>query len=56
MTEEKPKGVRELNAHTCAVCGRVLAVLSILLLVPFLRRRHEQGRARRHGRFAILWH
>jgi hypothetical protein len=56
MTEEKHKGVLGRNAHTCAVCGQVLAVLSILFFVPFLRRRHEHRKARRHGRFAIVWH
>jgi hypothetical protein len=45
-----------MNAHKCAVCGRVAAVLSILFLVPFLRRRHEHKKTRRHGRFAILLH
>lgn len=58
MTEEKPKsnGVLARNAHRCAVCGQAVAVLSILFLVPFLRRRREQVKARRHSRFAILGH
>ncbi len=56
MTDEKPKGFLTRNAHRCAVCGQVLAALSILFLVPFLRRRHEHGKAQRHGRFAIFGH
>lgn len=56
MAEEKPKGFLERNAHRCAVCGRVLAVLSVLLLLPFLRRRHEHSKARRHRRFPVLGH
>lgn len=58
MTEAKPKsnGVLARNAHRCAVCGQVVAVLSILFLVPFLRRRRERAKARRHSRFAIVWH
>jgi hypothetical protein len=58
MTEEKPEsnGVLKRNAHRCALCGQAVAVLSILFLVPFLRRRREQRKARCHGRFAILGH
>jgi len=56
MTEEKPKGVLAPTAHRCAVCGRAVAVLSIVFLVPYLRHRREQGKQRRHGRFAILGH
>jgi hypothetical protein len=56
MTEEKPNVVVEEKAHRFAIRGRALAVLSILFLVPFLRHRREQGKARRHGRFPILGH
>lgn len=43
-------------AHKLTVGGKALTVLSILFLVPFLRRRREQRKVRRHGRFAILGH
>jgi hypothetical protein len=56
MTEEKPKGVFARNAHRCAVCGQAVAVLSILFLVPYLRRRHEHSKERRHGWFPIRGH
>lgn len=56
MSEEKPTGFFERNAHTCAVCGRVVAVLSILFLVPFLRRRREHRKERHGGRFPIFGH
>lgn len=56
MTEEKPKGVLERNGHGWAVRGPAAAVLSILFLVPFLRRRREHGKARRHSRFPVLGH
>ncbi len=55
MDEEKPKGALERHGHKLALGGEAVAVLSILLLVPFLRRRHEH-RHRRRGRLAILWH
>ena len=53
MGESKPAGMLERHAHKFALGGEAVAVLSILLLVPFLRRRHEQRRHRRHGRLAI---
>lgn len=56
MTEEKSKDFRERNAHKFALGGRALTVLSIVFLVPFLRRRREQSKERRHSRFAILGH
>ena len=56
MTEEKSQGFIARNAHRCAVCGQAVAVLSILFLVPYLRRRHEQDKERRHARFAIFGH
>jgi hypothetical protein len=56
MREEKPEGVLEGNAHRFALGGRAIAVLSLLFLVPFLRRRREEPKGRRHGRLAIFGH
>ena len=38
MREEKASGLLERNAHTFALGGQALAVLSALLLVPIVRR------------------
>jgi len=56
MTEEKPNGFLERNAHKFTVGGKAVTLFSVLFLVPFLRRRHEQSKAKHHGRFAILGH
>ena len=56
MTKKKSDGFLRRNAHTFSVGGRALTVLSILFLVPFLRRRREQRKVRGRGRFAILGH
>ena len=56
MTQEKPTGFLERNTHKFAIGGPALTVLSVLFFVPFLRRRREQHKARRRGRFAILGH
>jgi hypothetical protein len=53
MGDEKPKSVLERHGHKLALGGEAFAVLSIFLLVPFLRRRHEHRQNRRHGRLAI---
>lgn len=55
MPEKKPESSHEGSVHTFAVGKRALTAASILLLVPFLRRRREQ-RKERHGRFAIFGH
>lgn len=55
MPEKKPESSLEGNAHTFAVGGRALTAASILLLVPYLRRRREQRKAR-HSRFTICGH
>ena len=56
MTKEKPNRFLERNAHKFTIGGQALTLLSILFLVPFLRRRHEQRKVRGHSRFAILGH
>lgn len=56
MSDEKSEGVLERNVHKFALGGRAVAVLSLLFLVPVLRRRREQHHGRRHGRFAIPGH
>ena len=38
MREEKASGLLERNAHTFALGGQALAILSALLLVPIVRR------------------
>jgi len=56
MGEEKPKGVFKGKARRFALGGEVIAALSFLFLVPFVRRRREHRRGRWHDRIAILWH
>lgn len=59
MSAESKRVVRR-NGHMFARGGEVVAVLSLLLLVPFLRHRREQRHSRWHGRwhgrFLILGH
>ena len=56
MGEEKPKTLM----HTCAMCGRVAAAVSIVLLVPVIRKRlakkHEKKHAFELKRFPIFGH
>ena len=52
MGEEK---VPASFMHKCAVCGRVAAVLSLLLLVPAIRKRRAQKHAHAK-RFPIFGH
>jgi hypothetical protein len=57
MADEKSDGVLERNAHKFALGGQAVAAISILLLVPFVRRLREQRREQRqHRRFPILGH
>jgi hypothetical protein len=56
MSDEKPEGVLERKAHRFALGGRAVAVLSLLLLVPYLRRRRERHHGRWHGRFPVPGH
>ena len=52
--EDAPKRGRKL-----AICGRCVAVGSVLLLVPFARRLREHRRERHqqhHRRFPLLGH
>ena len=56
MGEEKPKSLM----HTCAICGRVAAALSIVLLVPVIRKRLAKKQEKKHffelKRFPIVGH
>ena len=56
MGEEKPKTLM----HTCAVCGRVAAAVSIVLLVPVIRKRLAKRHEKKHvfelKRFPIFGH
>ena len=57
MGDEKSEGALEKNAHKFALGGQAVAAISILLLVPFVRRMREQRRERRqHHRFLIFGH
>ncbi len=58
MGEEKTEGVLEKNAHKFALGGQAVAVLSILFLVPVVRRLREQQhkRQKHHRHFPILGH
>jgi hypothetical protein len=53
---KEPKDVLERKAHKFTIGAEVVAVLSILLLVPFLRRRREQRHGWWVGRFVIPGH
>jgi hypothetical protein len=48
MTDEKREGILERNAHRVALGGQVAAVLSIIFLVPVIRRLRGQRRRRLH--------
>jgi len=56
LDEEKRKGV----LHTCAMCGRVAGVLSIVLLAPVIRKRLAKRHEKKHvfelKRFPIFGH
>jgi len=58
MGEEKSKGFNFM--HTCAMCGRVAAALSIVLLVPVIRKRLARKHEKKHifqlRRFPIFGH
>ncbi len=56
MAQDKPEGVLEKNAHRFALGGQALGALSILLLVPFVRRLRAQRHERRHRRHLLLGH
>ncbi|HZD86859.1 MAG TPA: hypothetical protein VE088_02510 [Gaiellaceae bacterium] len=57
MGEDKPEGVFERNRHKFALGGQAVAVGSLLLLVPVVRRLREQRQARHHHRrFPLLGH
>jgi hypothetical protein len=47
MSEEKKEGALE-NGHRFTLGGRVVAAVSILLLVPFVRRLRAQRHERHH--------
>ncbi|HET7568144.1 MAG TPA: hypothetical protein VFJ91_09155 [Gaiellaceae bacterium] len=56
MREEKPEGALEKNAHRFALGGQLVAVLSILFLVPVIRRLREQRRPKHRRHFPIPGH
>jgi hypothetical protein len=57
MGEEKKEKVVEKRMHRAAIGGRIVAALSILFLVPVIRKlrmRMQHGKHRRH--FPIFGH
>ena len=56
MSDEKSKGAREDHARTVALGGRVVAAVSILLLVPLVRRLKAQRAERHHHRRLLFGH
>ena len=56
MSEDKQEGVLEKNAHKFALGGQAVAAVSILLLVPFVRRLRAQRHERHHHRRFVLGH
>jgi hypothetical protein len=55
MGEDKHEDIQS-RSHKMARGLELGAVFSILLLVPFVRRRREQLKRHRRGRFAIVCH
>jgi hypothetical protein len=53
---DEPKRVLDTKAHRFARGGEAVVVLSILLLVPYLRRRRGQRHARWFARVPIPGH
>jgi hypothetical protein len=49
MDEEKTKRV-------CVMCGKVTAALSVLLLVPVIRKRRAKQQQQHKRRFPLLGH
>jgi hypothetical protein len=58
MDEEKTQGPVEKKGHAVALGGRVVAVLSIVFLVPVIRRMREQRELKRKPRrhFPLFGH
>ena len=58
MAEEKPEERRATYLRTCKRCGKAFAALSILFLVPVVRRvrEHRHERQEPHRRFPIFGH
>jgi hypothetical protein len=56
MNEERPEGMLERNAHRFALGGQAFAVVSLLLLVPVVRRLREQRHVRHHKHFPLPGH
>ena len=56
MSEEKAEGVLEKNAHKFALGGQAVAAISILLLVPLVRRLRAQRHEQRHHRRFVFGH
>lgn len=55
MGEEKPQGFVQRNLHKCVLCGQAAAVLSVLLLVPVIRKRRAQKHEHKRA-FPIFGH
>ncbi len=56
-TQEERQAVRRQVAHRCAMCGRAVAMLSIVVLAKRLRdKRQERQRHDEHHRFPIFGH
>jgi hypothetical protein len=58
MRDEKTDGVLEHNAHKAALGGQLVAILSLLALVPVLRRLREKRveKQKHHRHFPLVGH
>jgi hypothetical protein len=57
MGEDKKEGVVEKHTHKLAFGGRIVAALSILFLVPVIRKLRAEQQHHKHRRhFPILGH
>jgi hypothetical protein len=56
MGKEKEEGVVERKAHRFAIGGEIVAALSILFLVPVIRKLRAQQHHKQRRHFPILGH
>ena len=56
MGKEKEEGAVEKRTHRCALGSRVAAALSILFLVPVIRKLRAQQHRKHRRHFPILGH
>ena len=57
MAEQEQESGRSRIAHRCAVCGRAVAVLSLVVVAKRLRdRRHTREQEKTRHRFPIFGH